>query len=103
MRQYPRAVAVALAAMLFSSTGRAVDLDPGDILVGNASYQGVVHIDPTTGDRTVISGCVDQSCSSVVGNGPFDQAFRTRSVAIAAMMAIIACRSCSSAAFGFRR
>ena len=48
----------------------AVEAD-GHIVVGDS--QSIVRIDPTTGDRTPISGCIrDMSfnCSSFVGNGP---------------------------------
>jgi hypothetical protein len=34
------------------------------------SLAAVVRVDPASGDRTVLSGCLDPSCSSVAGSGP---------------------------------
>jgi streptogramin lyase len=41
----------------------------GDILVIDASLKSVLRVDPTSGDRTVISGCIDEFCVSTVGSG----------------------------------
>jgi streptogramin lyase len=48
----------------------ALSLNPGDFLVTDLARQAVFQIDPTTGDRTVVSGCADVSCSATVGSGP---------------------------------
>jgi sugar lactone lactonase YvrE len=41
----------------------------GDILVIDRTLRSVLRIAPTSGDRTVVSGCIDDSCSSTVGSG----------------------------------
>jgi hypothetical protein len=41
----------------------------GSILVGDYDLGSIFRVDPITGDRTVISGCVDEFCSSSVGSG----------------------------------
>jgi sugar lactone lactonase YvrE len=41
----------------------------GDILVIDWILGSVFRIDATSGDRTVVSGCIDESCSSRVGSG----------------------------------
>jgi hypothetical protein len=48
----------------------AVVLEPGDLVIYSRDVTAVVHVDPVTGDRTVISGCIDAGCSSVIGSGP---------------------------------
>jgi hypothetical protein len=61
---------VAGAGPLFSQTnGVAVD-ETGEILVSDASMGALFRVDPVSGDRTVFSGCVDASCSSILGDGP---------------------------------
>jgi hypothetical protein len=45
------------------------DLD-GSILVTNVAARSLVRADPATGDRSVVSGCVDAACTSQVGSGP---------------------------------
>lgn len=45
----------------------------GQILVADRSIPGIyaiVSVDPDTGARTTLSGCVDAACSAVVGAGP---------------------------------
>jgi sugar lactone lactonase YvrE len=51
-----------------SPTGIAVE-SSGDILVIDWTLGSVLRIDPTSGDRTVVSGCIDEPCSSKVGSG----------------------------------
>jgi streptogramin lyase len=51
-----------------SPTGIAVE-SSGDILVIDWALGSVLRIDPTSGDRTVVSGCIDEPCSSKVGSG----------------------------------
>jgi hypothetical protein len=41
----------------------------GDILVSDLNLGSVLRVHPTSGDRTVFSGCIDASCSSTVGSG----------------------------------
>jgi streptogramin lyase len=43
--------------------------DDGDLLVTDRGLDAVFHVDPTTGDRTVVSGCIDATCASVAGSG----------------------------------
>jgi streptogramin lyase len=43
--------------------------DP-DILVVDADRDALIRVNQTTGDRTVVSGCIDVSCSSQRGTGP---------------------------------
>jgi hypothetical protein len=42
----------------------------GSLLVADGGLEAIVRVDLQTGDRSVISGCVDASCSSAVGAGP---------------------------------
>ncbi len=42
----------------------------GTLAVVNGLPQGIFRIDPQTGDRTIVSGCVDDFCSSIRGGGP---------------------------------
>ena len=45
----------------------------GSIVVADRSNPGtyaIVRVDPASGDRSVVSGCADPSCLSVVGSGP---------------------------------
>jgi sugar lactone lactonase YvrE len=51
-----------------SPRGIAVE-SSGDILVNDRALRSVLRVDPTSGDRTVVSGCIDESCSSTVGSG----------------------------------
>ena len=47
----------------------------GDLTDTN-NRPSILRVDPTTGDRTIISGCVDVACASQVGTGPaFDTLF----------------------------
>jgi hypothetical protein len=43
--------------------------EPGDT-IAVADGQAVYRVDPATGDRTIVSGCTDVGCGSVVGSGP---------------------------------
>ena len=52
---------------------RFIAVGPDGLLVADRSNPGtyaIVRVDPSTGDRTVVSGCSDPSCAAVVGNGP---------------------------------
>jgi len=49
--------------------GLALDAS-GRILVANPYIPSVLRIDSASGARTVISGCADDACSSIVGVGP---------------------------------
>jgi streptogramin lyase len=51
-----------------SPSGITVELS-GDILVSDWTLRSVLRVDPTSGDRTVVSGCIDEPCSSKVGSG----------------------------------
>ena len=56
---------------LFSRTnGVAVVDETGDILVSDGGMGALFRVDPESGDRTVVSGCVDTGCSSIAGDGP---------------------------------
>ncbi len=54
---------------LTSPEGIARDGD-GSILVASPTGGHVLRVDPLTGDRVVVSGCVDAACASIVGTGP---------------------------------
>ncbi|MEN8183245.1 MAG: hypothetical protein ABFS46_12005, partial [Myxococcota bacterium] len=41
----------------------------GDFFVADIDLDAVLHVDRETGDRTVVSGCLDEICTSVVGSG----------------------------------
>ena len=60
----------------------AVVLEPGDLVIYSRDVTAVVHVDPVTGDRTVISGCIDAGCSSVIGSGPSLPASNDASVTV---------------------
>jgi hypothetical protein len=54
---------------------RFVSIGPSGLLVADRSNPGfyaIVRVDPATGDRSVVSGCGDPSCSAgqIVGDGP---------------------------------
>ena len=63
---------VSLLALLAAPVALALELQPGDILAlgQHSTAQNLVMVDPTTGDRTVISGCTDATCTGMVGSGP---------------------------------
>jgi hypothetical protein len=42
----------------------------GSLLVADGGLEAIVRVDLGTGDRTIVSGCTDASCSSEVGGGP---------------------------------
>ena len=42
----------------------------GALLVADSKLDAVLRVDPASGDRTLVSGCADSSCSSAVGAGP---------------------------------
>jgi hypothetical protein len=46
-----------------------IALDPSHRILA-VDGQALYRIDPTTGDRTLVSGCEDAGCTSVVGSGP---------------------------------
>jgi streptogramin lyase len=54
--------------VFLNTDGIAVE-SSGSILVGDYNLRSIFRVDPVTGDRTVISGCVDELCSSSVGSG----------------------------------
>ncbi len=48
-----------------------VDVEAGGTLVlADTGLNAVLRVDPATGDRTVLTGCVDALCTSTVGAGP---------------------------------
>ncbi len=49
--------------------GLGLDLD-GTLLVADSQLDAVLRVDPVSGDRTLVSGCADASCSSARGAGP---------------------------------
>ena len=58
-------------------TGPAIDFVtgveiamPADETIVVTDFQRVIRIDPQTGDRTVVTGCLDDTCAEPVGNGP---------------------------------
>ena len=70
-------VLIPLVALLAATSAPAVELHAGDILVAQSSFLGttppspsLILVDPLSGNQTVISGCVDPDCSTVVGTGP---------------------------------
>ena len=48
--------------------GIARDRD-GTLLVADGTLEAMLRVDPVTGDRTLVSGCADLSCSSALGSG----------------------------------
>ncbi|GAG49200.1 unnamed protein product, partial [marine sediment metagenome] len=54
--------------MFSVNRGLAVEAS-GDILVTDLSFNFLVRVDPLTGNRTVVSGCAGNPCSSIVGGG----------------------------------
>lgn len=43
----------------------------GHIVVVDTRYHAIMRVDPNTGDRTIISGCLSRlSCNNVLGSGP---------------------------------
>jgi hypothetical protein len=49
--------------------GIAVETGGDNDIVVASSY-ALLRIDPATGDRTVLSGCTDASCTATIGSGP---------------------------------
>ena len=62
-------LAVLLAVVLGASAAQAVVLSPGDIVTAGGGM--VTRVDPTTGDRTIVS-CTDIAVcpGGLVGSGP---------------------------------
>ena len=54
---------------LSNPSGGSIQAD-GSLVVAVGAPNAVLRIDPVTGNRTVVSGCADVSCSIVVGTGP---------------------------------
>ncbi len=52
-----------------SSTGIELSIAANQSIVAT-DFERVIRVDEITGDRTVITGCVDAGCTDVVGNGP---------------------------------
>ena len=50
--------------------GIAFDLDGATLVVADPQLEAVLRVDPISGDRTLVSGCADSSCSSALGAGP---------------------------------
>jgi hypothetical protein len=48
--------------------GIARDRD-GTLLVADGVLEAILRVDPVTGERTLVSGCTDASCSSARGSG----------------------------------
>jgi streptogramin lyase len=48
----------------------AVEEADGPLVVADAELKAVVRVDPITGVRIIVSGCLNRTCSSVVGSGP---------------------------------
>jgi hypothetical protein len=48
----------------------AVAADGGLLVAGVATAREVLRIDPATGNRSVVSGCNNISCSAIIGTGP---------------------------------
>jgi len=69
MKYISRVVSFSVVLFLSPAFASAVTLAPGDIIVMNEEGGSLLRIDPATGDRTVISGCVDSPCSEVIGAG----------------------------------
>jgi hypothetical protein len=68
---------IVLAIVGWASVGSGVVLSPGDILTAEWIYGAILHIDPNTGAKTVVSGCFTQpdcenelGVTSPVGSGP---------------------------------
>ena len=75
MRRPALALAFLIAAS--ASAAHAVDLIAGDLIVAGPNPAGgltatpLLHINTATGDRTVVSGCVDvEPCTVIRGGGP---------------------------------
>lgn len=61
---------------LFGYDAGVADVDAdGQIIAmtggpGSSPTMTLWRVDPATGDRTILSGCVDEACSSTIGAGP---------------------------------
>ncbi len=42
----------------------------GSLAVANLQQDNLLRVDPATGDRTLLSGCADAACTSILGSGP---------------------------------
>ena len=66
-------VMLVVLVLLLPATSPATELSPGDLVVGSlGSEPSYVRIDPVSGDRSVISGCIDPTvspCPGVIGTG----------------------------------
>jgi hypothetical protein len=40
------------------------------LAVVDAVRKAVARVDPSSGDRTLVSGCVDLACRNIIGSGP---------------------------------
>jgi sugar lactone lactonase YvrE len=63
-----RILLLCLAAGL-GLVGSATALEPGDVVISDDSGS-VFGVDPASGDRSVLSGCSDRFCGSLLGSGP---------------------------------
>lgn len=73
-------VLILMALLTVPSSARA--LSPGDILVSPESEPWIYLVNPSTGDRSVFSGCTDSSCTSVIGSGPYQTDRDYRHIAV---------------------
>lgn len=66
-----RLFAVLFSSLVYAAAGpsSALSLNPGDFLVADLARRAIFQIDPVTGDRSVVSGCANTSCSTMVGGG----------------------------------
>jgi DNA-binding beta-propeller fold protein YncE len=55
---------------LIVPTAIAVAADHLVVAESGAGLQAVVRVEPSTGNRTVVSGCVDTDCTAIRGSGP---------------------------------
>ena len=48
--------------------GIAIEAD-GSLIVADVILNAVLRVDPRSGNRTVVSGCIDSGCTAIVGGG----------------------------------
>ena len=63
---------LAAVAALAGMPTEAAALNPGDIVVSDVldGQLRLLRLDPATGERTIISACLDATCSTFIGSGP---------------------------------
>lgn len=62
-------LSTAVFVLVASSASLASALSLGDYLVSDVTRRAIFRVDAATGDRTVISGCANASCTTTVGTG----------------------------------